>query len=284
MKDFKIASLVFSKFSIEKHIETVADAQNAILASIAIAVIISFLFSWFLEKCASVIVTLALISFYAGAGYLSFVSWKGMQANKNSDDKIKQSKFKLYKSLLTFLVAAMSVMACMICCFWSRLVLAVKIISAAAEFVAETKRVVLVPIFMMVLTCGYVGFWTMISCYIYSTASLSSEVKKPIDTPFVPLDVNDTIKKLMYFHGFGLFWNIALLLTISNFIVTGATCLWYHRDHENNKNLLSTTVMWMLRYHMGTLAFGSFILAVVWVLTAIVEYLEVSLSLKVREK
>jgi len=270
-------SAVFSKFSVESYIESVTQTKNLIFASIGIAIVISFIFSFFLEKCAGVVVAVSLIGFYAGAGYLSYISWNGMKTNKAQETEIQKSKYKLFKGLLGFLVTSMALLGCMICCYWSRLVLATKVISAAAEFVSETKRIILVPVFMLVITCGYLGVWTMTSCYIFSTADLYKPVDVPKGTPFVPLSINNDIRKIMYFHGFGLLWNVALLLTVSNFIVTGATCLWYHRDHDNNKNLLFTTVSWMLKYHMGTLAFGSFILAAVWAARVIVEYLEVKL-------
>jgi len=275
--DFALISKVFSKYSIENHIESISASKYLILISVGIALLISFVFSYLLEKCAGVVVTLALVGFYAAAGYLSYISWKGMNENKDfgENDALKRSKYKLYRGLLGFLAISIAILSCMICCFWSRLILAVKVISAAAEFVSETKRVIFVPIVMLVITCAYLGFWTLITCYIYSTAQFVKDI--PNDVPFVPLDITNEIRKTMYFHGIGLFWNLALLLTISNFIITGATCLWYHKDHSNNKNLLTTTITWMIRYHFGTIAFGSFILAVVWILRVIADYLEVKI-------
>lgn len=278
--DFKLISQVFSKYSVESYIESLTETKNYIFASIGIALVISFLFSWFLEKCAGVVVTISIVGFYAGAGYLAFIAWKGMGDNKDSKDEFQKSKFKLYKGLFGTMIIIMSILSCMICCFWSRLVLATKIISAAAEFVTETKRIVFVPIVMLVITCGYLALWTMTSVYILSTAEyVDIKSIQNSGTPFVPLDITKNIKNMLYFHGFGLFWNIAFLLTASNFIITGATCLWYHRDNDNSKNLLITTVTWMLKYHIGTLAFGSFILAVIWTIRVIVEYIDVKTSL-----
>lgn len=111
--------------------------------------------------------------------------------------------------------------------------------------------------------------------YIYS----NGEVTINKSQPFVGISINDKLKNYVYLHGIGLLWNLAFLLTASNFVIAGAVCLWYHKDHENRRSLILTTIWWMLRYHIGTIAFGSLILAIVWLLRALADYLEVLITL-----
>lgn len=62
-------------------------------------------------------------------------------------------------------------------------------------------------------------------------------------------------------------------MTLSNFIINGAVCFWYHNTVNSTKNPISTSLWWAIRYHLGTIALGSFILAVIWVIRIIAEYL-----------
>ena len=183
---------------------------------------------------------------------------------------------KFFQVLFFFLLASLSIVSCMIACLWSKLVLATRIISAAAEFVSDTKRIVLVPIFMIIVSAGYIFFWAFSTLWIVSTGKLEDY---PTGNdwnpkPFRSIEFEDGLTNKLWIQGFGLFWNIAFLLTLSNFIINGAVCFWYHNASSNVEHPITTSLWWALRYHLGTIAFGSFILAIVWILRTIAEYLQ----------
>lgn len=133
---------------------------------------------------------------------------------------------------------------------------------------------------MICLTSGYIFFWLLGVGYIYSNGDIIENEKYP----FVDLQISESLKNYVYFHGFSLFWNLAFLLTVSNFIITGSVCLWYNRDHPDRKNMVMTSIWWMVRYHIGTIAFGSLILSIVWILRVIAEYLDVSPPINITER
>ena len=211
--------------------------------------------------------------------YFSWTKYKHYKEIYQKDTETNvtaKGKMKFYQVCLFAVVSALSVVSCMICCMWSKLVLATKIIGAAAEFVTETKRIVMVPILMIVLTAGYIMYWAYTTLWVVSTGDLEAY---PTDggwnnSPFRSIDFTKELKNKLYTQGFGLFWNIAFMLTLSNFIINGAVCFWYHNTSSDVKSPIATTLWWALRYHLGTIAFGSFILAVVWILRVIAEYLQ----------
>ena len=124
----------------------------------------------------------------------------------------------------------------------------------------------------MVIVALYILGWTGVTSLIYSMGTLTFVPTKPYGT----IEADGLVKNLFIFQGFGLFWNLAMLLCMSNFVITGAVCFWYHKAQGAGKGgIIKTTIWWMLRYHLGTLAFGSLILAIIWVVKAVVEYIEV---------
>ena len=127
----------------------------------------------------------------------------------------------------------------------------------------------------MVFVAGYIFFWGYSSAFIFSSGDLEPYPTGGdwLSKPYRSIQPDDALKKKMWITGFGLFWNVAFLLTLSNFIINGAVCFWYHNTTSRTKSPIMTTLWWAFRYHLGTLAFGSFILAVIWVLRAIAEYL-----------
>jgi solute carrier family 44 (choline transporter-like protein), member 2/4/5 len=134
----------------------------------------------------------------------------------------------------------------------------------------------MIPIIMTIITGFYTVYWGYSTLWIVSTGNLEpypTEADSWLTKPFRSIEIDSALKKLLYVQGFGLFWNIAFLLTLSNFIINGAVCFWYHNTRNSTKHSISTTLWWALRYHIGSIAFGSFILSVIWVFRIIAEYL-----------
>lgn len=70
-------------------------------------------------------------------------------------------------------------------------------------------------------------------------------------------------------------WITAFLLACSDFVLIVAVCSWYFTENSDKRG--DFTIMkgywWSLRYNMGSLLFGSFIIALVWTVRIIFEYI-----------
>lgn len=143
--------------------------MNFILASIAIAFLIAYLYSWFMEKCTGVLVTIVIAGFFAILVFLTISSKQNWNEQKiileNTDPSDKDTYEKVEKmvkifTILYYTLLAISILfACAICCLIPRILLAIKIIQACAEFVLEVKAIVLVPVVVTILTFGFIAFW-----------------------------------------------------------------------------------------------------------------------------
>jgi len=77
---------------------------------------------------------------------------------------------------------------------------------------------------------------------------------------------------------FGIFWILAFLDAIQKFVVAATTCIWYFSgngsDNADKKGTVSMcmTFKWAIFYHMGTMAFGGFLIALVSMVKVIFEY------------
>jgi len=82
---------------------------------------------------------------------------------------------------------------------------------------------------------------------------------------------------MLYINFFALFWNISFFLSLSHFIITCSACIWYFGEHkEVGMNPISLSTSWALTYHLGSLALGSLLLAIVWVVRFVAQYLHVA--------
>lgn len=73
---------------------------------------------------------------------------------------------------------------------------------------------------------------------------------------------------------FGFFWITAFIIAILQFTIAATTALWYFGSNSDDTPSVSVCkgIWWAFRYHLGSLAFGSFIIAVVTMLKVIFEY------------
>lgn len=84
---------------------------------------------------------------------------------------------------------------------------------------------------------------------------------------------------MLVYMWFGLFWLIAFVVCCNEFVIIVSTCTWYfsRKDIPDDDGIPGDSevmkgFIWSLRYHAGSLAFGSLILAVVWVIRVVFEY------------
>jgi hypothetical protein len=161
-----------------------------------------------------------------------------------------------------------------LCCFWSAIRLGACIMEASSEFILENKKIVLLPVVMYILCLPVIGWWTTATIYIYSMGTAKYD-----EFNFVAsIENTDQSDYMMLYMLFGLFWMIAFLIAVQIFTTSATTCLWYFTGHGSDsagpKGTYSVwmAMKWGIRYHLGSLAFGSFIVAVVTMIRVMFEY------------
>jgi choline transporter-like protein 2/4/5 len=166
-----------------------------------------------------------------------------------------------------------------LCCNWKSLRIAISIIETAADFFADTKRIAFVPMFYFAIWCGVFVFWVWGVCGV---ASITSSEIKVTSVQFQDKDVNrsDATNWMSAGMVLGMLWISAFIMACNEFAVICAAASWYfsRKDIPDDDGIPGDSDVlegfkWTFRYHVGTLALGSFILTIVWVIRAIFEYI-----------
>ena len=78
----------------------------------------------------------------------------------------------------------------------------------------------------------------------------------------------------MWYYLFGLFWIMAFILSMQKFIVAAAAAIWYFDPVDDGTKDVSIleAIQWC-DYHCGTIALGSFLIALVQLIRVIFEYI-----------
>jgi Plasma-membrane choline transporter len=146
---------------------------------------------------------------------------------------------------------------------FSRINLAINIIKATADFITDYKRIIMVPAILFLSVMIYLLFWVSASAHVFATGHTEYDPS----LPFGRMRWTTSTRLMNYYQLFALLWNIAFLTALSYFAITTASCLWYFSANKKeiaNESPLMKGFTWGLLYHMGTLAIGSFLIALLW--------------------
>ena len=220
-----------------------------------------------LRCCAKILVWITFIGFLCLLGAIGYFFFDKANNAVDSGDQFN------YKILAIIFWAVDGVLWIAICCLYDDIQLALTIIEAAAQFVFQTFAVLLSPVVAIIFTGAFFVYWIVAVVYIYSIGSYSQYG----NTPFASVKWDDTTRNRWYYHLFGLFWVVAFFLSVLQFIVAATAAQWYFTSNSDQAGSGSVcrSFYWVFRYHFGSLAFGSLIIAIVMFVRFMFEYMKV---------
>ena len=162
-------------------------------------------------------------------------------------------------------------------CNFNSLRVSIAIIETAADWFADTKRIMLVPFFYFILGALVFGVW--VGCMV-SVSSIGEIEVSSVKYQSKEVEWDDNTRYMAYFMYFGILWIIAFLMAANEFVTIVSTCTWYfsRKDIPDDDGIPGDSEVWKgfwwsIRYHAGTLAFGSLLIAIVWTIRSIFEYI-----------
>lgn len=143
---------------------------------------------------------------------------------------------------------------------------------SAAEYVKATPSVFIVPVLSILVLAAFYAYWAVTAVYLASAGN----PQRMKDYPFGTFDYDKKLQHYMIYHLFGGLWLTAFVAASVQFVIASSTCMWYFS--QGTGQFASGTVrksIWRLfRYHFGSIAFGSLILAIIQLVRIILAYIE----------
>merc|ERR1712159_511601 len=153
------------------------------------------------------------------------------------------------------------------------------VVKEAAKVVNSMMLIVMLPIVQGIGITIFLIVWFIYIVFI-ATAGEKVLVDKdsygPLKLPYKTFKVTENQESALWFMLFDLFWTMEFVEALGQIIVTTAAATYYFtRDRSTIGN---STVVFAARhatwYHAGTAAFGSFIIAVIKIIKAILMYIQ----------
>lgn len=276
----------YAKEYIEKGTVIIASATAdlavgwyVLVCCLGISLLISFLWTYILKFCAGCFVWTAVVLSnimalaLAGACLFLYMHYSDEYDKNGLDSDLSMKWMCLIALFATGLLAFL--LLCMTVCLCKQIRIAVGIIQEACMAVQRMPMVVFFPLVQYFWMLCFLVVWAVVAVYMASCG----EYVKVFGLGYT-MEWKEDMQKAMVYHFFALLWNMAFIRHMSILILAGVFGAYYWTPLEDKKAgklprapiLASMWRSW--RYHTGTVAFGSFLIAVIQMIRAVLNYIK----------
>ncbi|XP_042865088.1 choline transporter-like protein 1 [Penaeus japonicus] len=257
------------------------------LIALALSIIVTAMLRFLAPVIVWITVVLIIVASVAVTIFL-WVSWhnrkqavqKSADSSKNNNDTMSEyEKDVLQKSVTNFLIMAIVstiftiLTIVLLIAMRKRIKLVIALFKEAGKAVAAMPLILLQPVW----TC----VWLVLVCLLgfIGVLIIESSGDPKLYQGTVVFVKSSVIAHLRWYHLFALLWITQFLVACQHVTIAGAISQWYFK--RNKKQLgwpILTSMKRMYRYHLGSIALGSLIIALVKFVRFILKYLEKRLS------
>ena len=190
---------------------------------------------------------------------------KTEEENSTEFGKNKASKWKTW-AIILWVVAGLFFLFILLLC--GRIAMASDVLESAGEFVQSQPSVFFIPFLFFILLIILVLWWIPTFAYLSSCGENSPDPK----SIFMNVSWSTSIRVYVGVMIFAILWYVSFNLSQETFSIAAMVASWYFERHNGTNISVFTGIGWAFTYHVGTLAFGSFLIALLWMIQLILAY------------
>jgi len=268
-------SKLLGGFSIQTILTSIYINRMVLISCVGIAFLLSFVLTFFLEYSTKTVIVASIVGtcvIGTGMAVFSFRKYSKLKTSATSGSTTSQSQLAdatFYLFLTIGMGCCILIMFTILLHLRKRIILAIQVIQATGEFIGGSKETVFTPIIFLVVGLVYMGWWLFGLLGIFAHGT----VRYIPGSPWGKVGITQNMILKLYLHTASAFWNISFFMAASHFIIACATAHWYFdKERTHEKNPLVRSAIWAFRYHLGSIAFGSALLAIMWPIRVISQF------------
>ena len=247
-----------------------------ILASLGWTFVIALIYLFFVRFCAGFIVYLTILLVLGCFIVLGYFFHDRANLYDSVDDSMYHSTM-IGLGWFCYALAIIWFLVIVVLC--NRIRLAANMMEVTAKYIHANCCIFFVPIFFFILTGAWYAYWVIISIYLYSTGEMKGA------TVIANIEWDNKTRYAWWFHLFSLFYMNEFLKALAQFVYASSACIWYFsHDKGTDEKPIKTSFKRAFRYHLGSLAFGSLIVAIIRFIMFFMEYIKKKVDKTVGQK
>jgi len=238
-----------------------------LIAGSVIALILGYVYLFVMRCLGGAIVWLMIIlteaCLLAAGGYCWYIRTK-----KYTPEDQPAYKYLAIASYVLWALSGLIIIAMFCCC--SAIKIGIAVMKATSKFVAGNLRIFLIPLSSYIFLALWGGLWCLGGLWLYTCGYAHPREGFEFSTEIM---WDKATKPVIVYYIFGLFWVNSFIIGMTQFIIAAAAVIWYFDQGSDKKtDCVGTGIKWVWRYHLGTIALGSMIIAICQTIRAIFEY------------
>ena len=251
---------------LDSGIELLKEKIGVIVGLSILCIVVSFLWLFALRVLVKPLVAITAVALFV-FGLLCGILM--MHFSKEALSGSSSQKWYLAGAIICWIVTFLY--ACLLAFLFKDLIAACDIIEEASRVPVEMKRIVIVPVVISIFIFAFAAFQAACAIAIHTagdyhptTVSIAGQTKVMQTQEFVAKNWR-TIG--IWYDLFMFLWSMGFLHAICHMVIGMCAVLWYWSTPGEHKEPPTNTLSWSIgttfRYHLGTLALGSFLIALV---------------------
>eukprot|EP01147_Barroeca_monosierra_P009697 gene9697-1906_t len=259
-------------------IDDLEDSWHEIIYLSVIAVFISLIAIFFMGCFASIIIwTTYVLAFICCIGVIAYMWYRWHELDQAYNDIPVEERMQSEKdnvdtyfagSIAVTIVAGILLLLLLV--IRSRLALLATIFHEAGRAIRAMPLLLFFPFWTFVFVLLDIAYFVVVYLFLYTTSDVSET-----DRGHVSFTDKKSLIYMQWYHILGFYWALQLAFAIQEFTVAGAVSKWYFfRDKSSLKWPIFASLKNAFRYHLGSLALGALIIAIIQLLRTILAYIK----------
>ncbi|KAJ1510665.1 hypothetical protein HMI54_003106 [Coelomomyces lativittatus] len=258
--------VVWGQNMVQTLIQDISTTWAWMLGALGACLVLCFIWLFFLRYLGGLITFLTLIlmeGVFGGLAYYMYTVWQAKLSAWNSavstgttTSTLQYERDMALAFFIIFIVLGVLFLF-MIIALRNRIRIAVQIIKEASKAVMSIPLIVFFPLVSFVSIIILVAYYLVIAAYMATGPDTTS-----LSIISVPQTIN-FFKYFQWYHLFGFLWTLAFIIGVNQTTLAGAIASWYwtmDKKHLPSFPLLRSFYR-TIRYHLGSVAFGSLLIA-----------------------
>jgi len=149
-----------------------------------------------------------------------------------------------------------------------RIMVAVACLKVASEAIAAMPRILFMPLLPAFMNICFMVWATLVAVMLYASGEI---VTKNGQTK---IEWDSDLQKMTLYHIFGVFWTTQFIAGFGMTVTAGAIGYFYWSRKKMPDAPITASIKRATYYHLGSIALGSFIVAVVQFIRFVLEYID----------
>lgn len=246
------------------------------LASLLITIVLVFL----LRYIAHIVIYLIMLITSIGSIGITIFLWLRFVEIEKSGSTVRTTipiigiELQVATSFLIYaIITSLATMLLLLIIFImrKRIGLVIKLVAEAQKTLADMPMLFLLPVLTILLLIMFLIYWIITALMIYSFGEYHFQT-----LIFMNINLNKSnLAKIMWvYHFIALIWISEFIFACQAMVISGSVARWYFtRNKASLKTPICGSLSHLLVYHMGSVAFGAFIITLIrfprYVLSAI---------------